>query len=346
MKKAKRIINNTTIVKETNTELVRSCFRKIRIATRNEIADSTGLSIATCGNIMKDMLRSGEIFERELQASSGGRPAHRYEYSENYIQIACLCIFYESNIKSIKSIVANSFGEIISEQTSEFDSISQDNIESILDSLIQSYPNIKAITVSIPGKSYNGTVHVCDIDELVGVELEKSLSLKYDLKVSVEGLTELIALGYYKATPQLDNKSLAIVLAPKNMYIGSGIIINGQLVRGDQSMAGEISFISSGTKREETLTDLSKDEFLISALTTSLTAIISIINPSKIVLTGTGLTAELSDVIIHKCQSSIPEVLAPDFEFISDMEDFLINGIINITLANTTSGISIVKKII
>ena len=55
-------------------------MRQVHTATRNEIASMTGLSVATSGNILKEMLSRNEVSEYRLEEPNGGRPAHRYEY--------------------------------------------------------------------------------------------------------------------------------------------------------------------------------------------------------------------------------------------------------------------------
>ena len=53
------LINNVLRVKESNTRLVLTAIRKSKTATRKEISKSTGLSLSTCGNILKDLLATG-----------------------------------------------------------------------------------------------------------------------------------------------------------------------------------------------------------------------------------------------------------------------------------------------
>lgn len=52
------LTNNTLRVKESNTNLILDTLKSLQIATRAEIARITGLSIATCGNILKDLVTS------------------------------------------------------------------------------------------------------------------------------------------------------------------------------------------------------------------------------------------------------------------------------------------------
>ena len=67
-------IRTTMLLKQQNKELVVSAFREIGEGTRNEIAHLTGLSISTCGNIIHELVESGELSQGEMAPSQGGRP--------------------------------------------------------------------------------------------------------------------------------------------------------------------------------------------------------------------------------------------------------------------------------
>ncbi len=343
MAKKKIIINNSTIVKRTNVEMVRNALRQIRTATRNEIAAVTGLSVATSGNILREMLQRNEVSEYELEEPNGGRPAHRYKYNENFIQTAWVGIFSEASIKSLGYSVANSFSETIFEERQICDTITYDMVADVIRKILSEYPSVKSLVVSIPGKSWNGTVYVCDVKELEGFPLEQRLKNDFSLNLSVESECDLITLGYYKAHPELEGKTIATLLAPKDLYLGAGILLDGKIMHGDHHMAGEVSFISSGLKRDDALQNLSKDDSLTTSILISTTAIISIINPSHLIFTGTGMTQEIKEAVTDKCKEILPPILFPEFEYVSDWHSYFTTGIINLALHNTTSGLQLVS---
>lgn len=345
MSKKKIIINNSSIVKQTNTELVRNHLRRVRTATRNEIASLTGLSVATSGNILKEMLSRNEVSEYDLEEPNGGRPAHRYKYNENYIQVACISIFSDTSIKSLAYTIFNSFGEVLAESNHVYETITYDIVAAAARKVIAEYPAVKSLVFSIPGKTYQGEIHVCDIPGLVGMPLETQLKNDFDITLTVEAETDLITLGYYKNHPEFDGKTIVTLLAPKNHYLGASIISEGKILRGDHHMAGEVSFISSGFKREDTLAQTSTPESLTTAVLLTTTAIISIINPSLILFTGTGMTNEIKQAVEDKCKTIVPQISVPGFKYISDWHPDYITGAINMALHNTTSGLQLVSNI-
>jgi len=135
-----------------------------------------------------------------------------------------------------------------------------------------------------------------------------------------------------------------VLLAPKNLYLGAGIIVNGQLIRGDKHMAGEVSFISSNVTREEALTLMADEEFFMNSLTTAITAIISVINPTRMVIAGNAISEDMKDIIYDNCLNIIPEVFMPELEVIPDTDKYFMNGIITLALNNTTTGLKLIAN--
>ena len=110
------LTNNTLRVKESNTNLILDTLKSLQIATRAEIARITGLSIATCGNILKDLVTSGEILEGDLENCSGGRPARQYIYNKNFSLVIAMTIQSDKTLKTLQYAVTNLYGEIMEER--------------------------------------------------------------------------------------------------------------------------------------------------------------------------------------------------------------------------------------
>lgn len=83
-----KVTNNTTIIKQINTELIKSTLKLLKHATKPLLANETGLSLATCNTILNELLLTGEVIAVELEASNGGRPATRFMYNADSSYIA------------------------------------------------------------------------------------------------------------------------------------------------------------------------------------------------------------------------------------------------------------------
>lgn len=64
--------HNTQLVKKINVELVKSMLRTSGTGTKASIAEQTRLSVATCGTILNELVRTYEILELGWEESSGG----------------------------------------------------------------------------------------------------------------------------------------------------------------------------------------------------------------------------------------------------------------------------------
>ncbi len=340
------LINNSTIVKQTNVDLVRKYMRQTHSITRNELSHMTGLSTATCRNILKEMLQQNEVSEYHLDESSGGRPAYRYKYNKNFIQAACIGVFYDSHVKTIWYAVINSFGEYITEGSAAYDTIGYKDISNIVEHIAQKYPAVNSLVISIPGKSWNESIYVCDIKELEGIPLVKQLTDDHRLAPVLESDIDMIAFGYYKSHPELDGKAVSAIIYPEGTYPGAGIIVDGTILRGDHNMAGEVSFISADdSTRHNNLLNTLKNNELESSLLMTTTAMISVINPSRIMFTGKSMTPKLVNSISDKCADIIPPVFLPEFEYIQDCFGYYKAGITAMALHNTTTGLRLISGI-
>ena len=86
-----------------------------------------------------------------------------------------------------------------------------------------------------------------------------------------------------------------------SLGVGSGIVVNGEVIKGDNGYAGEIGFIPMGdsffnTKISSELDDLEYCRVVIDAIK----VISAIINPSVVVLGGSNFRYDLKDTIIEK----------------------------------------------
>ena len=56
----------------------------------------------------------------------------------------------------------------------------------------------------------------------------------------------LITYGYYQKKEYEQDNNISYLYIPQDNYIGSGIIVRGQVVKGEINFAGELSFLPLG----------------------------------------------------------------------------------------------------
>lgn len=340
-----QIINNTMRIKQLNVELVKSALIDLTYGTKLTIANATGLSVATCGNILNELLENDEVNEVDTEQPNGGRPARRFRYNANYCYVACIYISCEDGINRITYAVTNLIGEKIEEDSVIYDDIDFDSIDNLIGKLLEKYEKIKAIGIGVPAVVYEGVViGECDIKNLVNFPLRKRLKEKYPLEITVENDMNLIAVGFYKKQNYDEDKNIAVIDFPKGKCIGSGIIIKGHIIRGNTNFAGEVSYLPFDITQEEQIRQLNSKEGLLPLVVKTLVSVIAIINPDTIVLAGELMKSDMLEDISKGCLKIIPKQHMPRVIIREDIYEDYMKGLITVTIESLTCDIQLVKK--
>jgi len=331
-------------LKQINIDLVKEVLKVFEYCTKNSISQETGLSVATCGNILSELLITGEVIELELEASKGGRPARRFVYNENYASVAAVYFRKEGETESMVSVVSNLLGDNIYEHTLEETDFNIDTIEKNIDMLIDKFPNLKVLALGIPGVVHNGHIGFSHFEALAYFPLEEKLMDKYDLLIIAENDMNSTAIGFYESYTKKKPESLAYIYYPKDGISGSGIIVNGQIVKGHSNFAGEVSFLPLPITHEEQC-HIQKDNTLFSEYISKVIASINgIINPKKIVLSGYYFESPLTELIKETLTKWVPEDHRPELIFEKDIHDNYVRGLTHLALDQLKCNIQIVER--
>lgn len=338
------LTNNTLRVKESNTNLILDTLKTLEVATRAEIAKITGLSIATCGNILRDLVASEEILEGDLENCSGGRPARQYIYNKNFSLVIAMTIQSDITLKTLQYAVTNLYGEILEERVKAYDRIDAEAVSSLVDNLIQTHPNIKSIGIGIPGfADKDGTIGITDIEELNGVNLVQMLEKKFKIKAAIDRSPAISAYGFYENHPEYKDQTIATILTPAGHPVGAGFIINGQIYKGSFNMEGEISYIYKSFA-DRLMPDTPEDARLINETLFSVSAVISTLNPSVIVFMGKSFNKENYQSICDSCREMFPDEFLPEFELQEDYSDSYLKGTIQIAIDCLKPKVKLIAK--
>ncbi|AJQ28387.1 ROK family protein [Pelosinus fermentans] len=333
------IINNTMRVKQVNVELVKTALKALTFGTKLTIANATGLSVATCGNILNELLERGEVIEADLEQPNGGRPARRFMYNANYSYIACIYVSNEGGIYKVIHAITNLTGEIIEENLVEVEVINYEVIDNLIEKLICNYENIKAIGIGVPGIIHRGVIGPGDIKELVDIPLASRLKAKYNLEITVENDMNLISYGFYKRQNYDEDKTIAVVIFPQDNCSGAGIIVDGHIIRGNTNFAGEVSYLPFDHSREEQIMQINHVDIVFPLIVKTIASIIAVINPETIVVTGGLIRADMMDDISNACEALIPHEHMPQIIIQENMQSDYIHGLVSITLESLTCDI-------
>lgn len=338
-------IFNTTKAKKLNIELVIKALGDLRPYTLKKIADITGLSIATCRNIIKELILRNEVLELDSEEMSGGRPAKCYVYNPDNSRMAGLFVRLEKDRYQVTQAVANGIGEVFEIETSEYPGFSLDLLEETIDRLLKKHPAIKAVGIGVPGLVINGKVgDSCDIQELANCPLQEILTNKFHVKFLVENDMNLIALGFYRIQGYGIRKNIVVINFPADSCGGSGLIIDGHIMKGSTNFAGEISYLPVATDRDKPADLSNRPDFSLQIIVKTLISMIAILNPDAIALTGELVQSDKMKAIIEGCLEIIPKYHMPEIIFRENIQDEYIKGLIALAQNSLRYEVHLVKK--
>ncbi|WP_046216038.1 ROK family protein [Paenibacillus wulumuqiensis] len=337
--------HSTQQVKKINIELVKNTLRTTGTGTKASIASLTRLSVATCGTILNELVRTGEILDIGPDESSGGRPASRYQFNADYASMVGLIIRTESGIHSITHARANLNGEILEQHTTEYEAINIQTIEELLDQLLSQYHNVQAVGIGIPGVAHNGQIGICDVKELAGQPLAQMLQQRYNgLEITIQNDMNLTVYGLYHEQNYEEDSNFAVLTFPENHYPGAGFIIGGRLLNGNSYFSGEVSYLPFGITREEQLRQLHTPEGVHALIVHTIVSIIAIINPAAIAMTGNALVPSMLDRIDQDCRQHVPAEHMPQLLIQQDTRHEYLTGLITMTLESLTYNIQLIER--
>lgn len=338
------IINNTMRVKKMNQELVRQTLKTMKQAKKSTVAKTTGLSVATCGSILNEMLVTGELIELDVEESNGGRPAKVYQYNMNFSYIACIIIKAGMNMHSLKFTVSNLAGEAVEQGYEEYKRMDATTVDQLIDRLVFQYPQIRAVGIGVPGAVNQGVINVCDIPELINVQLEASIREKYGIEVILENDMNLTVYGFYQKQDYDEEKSVAVATFIEGSLPGAGSMVNGHIHRGSTRFAGEIAFLPFGISHEEQYRQLHNRNTFHSIAARAVSSLIAIINPETIALTGSLMQPTDVDLIRQECLMNIPEMHMPQLILLEYPDEDYMYGLITMTQESLDYSLQLVEK--
>ena len=320
------------LLKQQNKELIVSAFREIGEGTRNEIAQLTGLSISTCGNIIHELVLSGDLSQEDMAPSQGGRPSKIYRFDPNTSLALAISLESNANFNQVELAIVNlqnavlvreSYVQPLNQRFFEF-------LDALIAEKIEEMPKIKIIGIGIPGMVVNGEVLYCDIEELEHLNLQALLQNKYHVKAFIDNEMHFMTFGYVHVHSDMNSKDYALLNVPEDYIYGAGFMINGQLVRGNANFSGQIDYIPFVSSRKDLIEQCSKDHTFVELISKVVITIITITDPRYIILCGFRFTDELFAQIQEKVNQMLPSQLLPDFRLQEGISNENLTGIISV----------------
>jgi len=297
MKNIPNLTGSTTLFK------IRKGFIKLDNVTKVELSKKVGISFPTVSKFLDQMESNGEIVLIGLDKSSGGRKAKRYRYNSDYM--LGLAIFLEE--RETQYIVFNCMGEI--KKKGQVESVlnkdSLDQLTNYIQEILIENPTISSIAIGLPASVDNGNIfHIPKYDHLQNFNLKDYYEEYFSIPVTVENDMNAAVLGFHNNRGIKDKQSLVYLYSGQNGP-GAGIMVNGDVVRGNTFFSGEVSFVPQydernfgqalGNRRGLKNLIISED-YEIDAISRLVASFVAIINPHFIIF----CKDEVENVILDK----------------------------------------------
>lgn len=266
-------------IKHNNRILIISHLQKNLDGTKKDIAQHTKLSITTVSTILSDLKNKEIIIEAQKDNSTGGRRAWRYTLNPEKKVI--LNIIIDSSI--LYFWVLDIYGEIIySFQTnvSHSQELINNQILSAINQIIVMY-KLELIGLGVPGIVQDESFYNDGIINQIGQHIKKA----FNVKVYLINDLNATAYGYINS---INNKEDSVVYLHVNESCsGAGVVMNGDIIYGRDSFAGEIGYIPFGNGLNfDQVVQSGNQNIFIEAVVRLIATINCVINPDRIILGG------------------------------------------------------------
>ena len=286
-----------------NDQKVFDYFINEEIGTKKEIAQKTNVSIMTTGTILNDFLSKGIIVENELIYVEKGRPTHQYKLNPDYYH-ECMMYVKKNDCCSIIYCLKNALGELIdSKKIKKKEWVGEDSVN-CLNKIIEEDKYLQYISLGLPAIISNNQVIESDIDSL------KEILLMNDIKC--------IAYGYN----QMHHQNVCFLTFPKDSGPGCGMILDNQLIDGNNGIAGEVAYVPlfDFLKKREFGNSL---ENIIQVVATT----IVMYNPHLLIFTGENIKEDDLEAIQKGCPNYVPIHFMPSLKYQENCEDYYFQGL-------------------
>ncbi|NGP45127.1 ROK family transcriptional regulator [Bacillaceae bacterium SIJ1] len=238
-------IKNQDFLKRENQSLVLEMILNHGPISRAEISKRTRMSPTSASRIVATLLEEDLIREINILSEGIGRKATHFVPNEHSV----LSIGVELNQNDLRIGFMNFVGKLIVLEHLKFASTDPHEIVGFITQRIQALiqkENINAdkivgVCVGLPGlvQHETGEVKISAQFSWKQVPLKKMLEEQLGFSVSVDNEMKLLALAEYNIDPQPEQET-TIAMIGFGSGVGSALISNGQIYRGEGNFSGEI----------------------------------------------------------------------------------------------------------
>ncbi len=240
-------MSNATLVKKENIRKIIQTIRNSDYVTMPEVASMTGLTVATVHNVITSLEAKSLLKKHGLSASNGGRKAQQYAINEEHCRIAGIAL----RTDKIKVGIFNFKMDLIIDQNFEWklaDHTVEETIhhmqlclESIISRSGVNRDEIAAIGINAPGPVdfFSGRIIALrGYPKWRKIDLANQIHKLTGIPTFVDKDVNSGLLLVKQIKKCRDDCNILFISVEEG--IGAGIMIGGEIFRGNNGIAGEI----------------------------------------------------------------------------------------------------------
>lgn len=242
-------VGSFQLMKSLNRSVILNMIRRNGPISRAEIAEKTKLTPPTVSNIVKELLDTRLIVERDQGPSRGGRKPTMLELNSQRFYI----IGVDAGPEKMRLVLTNLNAELIesAERTiparvtkGEFLSMMIEMIAEMLELKNERSGELIGIGVGMHGMVdvEKGEALYAPMLNLRNIPIQQALEERFALPVRVENDARAFALGEKWFGSGTEGDSFVCVNVGRG--IGAGIVVDGKLFHGEHYTAGEIGHMT------------------------------------------------------------------------------------------------------
>ncbi len=193
----------------------------------------------------------------------------------------------------------------------------------ILDFVLKANPEISIVGIGVPGTVTDGVVYLPN-NQNRATALKDIIQQKYHVSVYIFNDANMLATGVYWLEDRY--RSLITYFQPQGYFPGAGVVVNGHLVKGKNSIAGEIGLLRKVLNLKTNFEEiLETPAGMIELQAKVLVAMIVTIGPEAVFV----YNEMVPDVELLKeeLKKYIPEPYLPDIVQMADVREYMMTGI-------------------
>ena len=240
-------------VREHNSKLILTYLREQGPTLRAQLAENLGLSRATVTHIVKTLFDENLVIAEEEPYLFGGKLTHRIRFNANHGQI----IGIDLGRSRLRVYLTNLAADIIDECSIAFTvqalleqglSTLAENIQNLVQHQPGGWQTIRGIGMGIPGSANREATQIISPPMLkhwkamnIPARLKELLNLAPQFPFYLDNDANLGALGENRYGQGRGVKNMIYIKLSSG--IGAGLILNGEVYRGENGIAGEFGHI-------------------------------------------------------------------------------------------------------